>query len=333
MTPTSRATAGTDPERDTSPAAPPPSAVAAVARRPGLGDHPALLGGTPSLPSWPLSGGGTDGSAGTGRPKILIMDVCGAYMRPVGGWFSVKGLVRLLVDLGVDEQATRSAVSRMRRRGLLEPQVRGGARGYRLTELAVQALHDADARILGPVDPPPLADGWVFVAFSIPESERDRRHQLRARLGWLNFGMVTNALWMAPRRRLADLDHGVRELGLEEHVTVVVGQHEGFEPLADLVRRCWDLDGLRELYRAYLTEAEAVRQRWAGVEPSGREAFVDYTLALHSWRKFPYVDPGLPAELLPAGWEGAAAAEAFRTLRGVLEPPALRYVREVGLLT
>lgn len=309
------------------------TATTADDARRGVGSHPALLGGTPSLPSWPLVGGAAPGAAGagTGRPKILIMDVCGAYMRPVGGWFSVKGLVRLLVDLGIDEQATRSAVSRMRRRGLLEPQTREGARGYRLTEQAVAALEAADERILGPVEPPPLADGWVFVAFSIPESERDRRHQLRARLGWLNFGMVTNALWMAPRRRLGELERSVRELGLEEHVTVVVGRHEGFEPLDALVRRCWDLDGLRDLYRAYLAEADALARRWAGAPPTGREAFVEYTLALHAWRKFPYVDPGLPAELLPAGWEGAQAAEAFARLRNGLADEALDYVRSVSL--
>jgi phenylacetic acid degradation operon negative regulatory protein len=290
-----------------------------------------MLGGTPSMPPWPL-GRAAEGTLSSGRPKMLIMDVCGAYMRPVGGWFSVNGLVQLLLELGVDEQATRSAVSRMRRRGLLEPEQRDGVRGYRLTELSTAALPGADSRIFGPMTPASLADGWVFVAFSIPESDRDRRHQLRARLSWLNFGMVTHALWMAPRRRRDELEQSIRELGLESYVTVVVGHHEGFEDLGDLVRRCWDLDGLRALYREYLDEVGPALGRWRdGVGDRRREAFVDYTLAVHRWRKFPYIDPGLPTSLLPPDWEGGPAAEAFARICAQLQEPALDHVREVGL--
>lgn len=293
--------------------------------------HPAFLGGTPSMPPWPL-GRAAEGTPGSGRPKMLIMDVCGAYMRPVGGWFSVNGLVRLLSLLGVDEQATRSAVSRMRRRGLLEPETRDGVRGYRLTELSTAALPTAEDRIFAPVPSASLAEGWVYVAFSIPESDRDKRHLLRARLTWLNFGMVTNALWMAPRHRQDEVERSIAELGLERYVTVVVGHHRGFEDLDSLVRRCWDLDTLRELYRTHLADTTTALERWRGGVGERRwEAFVDYTLALHSWRKFPYLDPGLPSALLPRDWEGGRAAAAFFELRELLQGPALDHVREVGL--
>ena len=50
---------------------------------------------------------------------------------------------------------------------------------------------------------------------------------------------------------------------------------------------------------------------------------------LTNWRRLPYLDPGLPAELLPDGWIGIRAAEEFFTLRAMLEEPARAYVQKV----
>jgi phenylacetic acid degradation operon negative regulatory protein len=50
---------------------------------------------------------------------------------------------------------------------------------------------------------------------------------------------------------------------------------------------------------------------------------------LTDWRQFPYLDPGLPAELLPDGWIGSRAADEFFALRSMLEEPARAYVTSV----
>jgi phenylacetic acid degradation operon negative regulatory protein len=52
-------------------------------------------------------------------------------------------------------------------------------------------------------------------------------------------------------------------------------------------------------------------------------------LALTAWRRLPYLDPGLPAELLPADWHGARAATAFAALRARLAGPARAHVLAV----
>jgi phenylacetic acid degradation operon negative regulatory protein len=70
--------------------------------------------------------------------------------------------------------------------------------------------------------------------------------------------------------------------------------------------------------------------RWAGTaSPPGRDAFVDYVHVLTAWRRFPYLDPGLPAALLPAKWAGAAAADLFFELRRALERPAHDFARSL----
>src|SRR6266511_578233 len=147
-----------------------------------------------------------------GRPKSLILDLYGAYIRRLGGWMAVSNLITLMGQLGVDEQAVRSAVSRMTRRGLLVQETLAGVRGYRLSDEALRVVTEGDRRIFSTIQPARLEDGWIVVAFSVPEDERDRRHVLRSRLTWMGFGMVANGVWMAPRRMLPELRDTVRRL-------------------------------------------------------------------------------------------------------------------------
>ncbi len=58
-------------------------------------------------------------------------------------------------------------------------------------------------------------------------------------------------------------------------------------------------------------------------------AFADYVQALTSWRRLPYLDPGLPDAVLPKGWTGARAAELFLDLRERLAGPAEEFVTEI----
>jgi phenylacetic acid degradation operon negative regulatory protein len=50
---------------------------------------------------------------------------------------------------------------------------------------------------------------------------------------------------------------------------------------------------------------------------------------LTTWRRLPYLDPGLPLELLPAGWSGEAATALFAELNGELHEPARRHAMTV----
>ena len=46
---------------------------------------------------------------------------------------------------------------------------------------------------------------------------------------------------------------------------------------------------------------------------------------VHAWRRFPFLDPALPRELLPAEWAGARAAALFGTLHARWDGPAGRH--------
>ena len=46
----------------------------------------------------------------------------------------------------------------------------------------------------------------------------------------------------------------------------------------------------------------------------GSDPLVRVIDLVHAWRRFPWIDPGLPAEFLPAPWRGTAAAGLFARL-------------------
>jgi len=271
-------------------------------------------------------------SAGNRRPKSLILDVYGRYSAQFHGWIAVGVLVDLMELLDVDEQAVRSAVSRMTRRGLLKPEVRDGVRGYRTTPEADALLADGDRRIYTSMEPASLRDGWVLVSFSMPESDRDKRHVLRSKLMWHGMGNLSSGLWIGPARLVDDVTQTLKHLGFADYTDVFLASYHGLGDVAELVRHSWDLEQLATSYQAFLDDHRPVRdqlrRRRRAVE--GAEAFRWYTRALHEWRKFPYLDPGLPAELLPEEWPGRHAAQLFGDLREMLEERAFEYTAAVA---
>lgn len=260
------------------------------------------------------------------RPRALIVTVYGLYAREAGGWMSVATLIRLLGRLGVEEAAVRSATSRLKRRGILEAERVDGVAGYALSASARRILEAGDRRIFSR-PPARRSDGWVVVVFSVPESERQHRHRLRSSLVRLGFGSVSPGVWIAPWHREPEAREVLRQEDLDAYVDVFRAQHEGFGRVEEEVAQWWDLERLDALYRQFhevFTPTIATWRAHRGRDDAG-QAFADLTLALTAWRRLPFLDPGLPRDLLPQDWAGDEAAELFQTLQRRLKRPAHRF--------
>ncbi|MGC9544430.1 PaaX family transcriptional regulator [Streptomyces sp. UG1] len=247
-------------------------------------------------------------------PRSLIVTLYGAYGRHMPGPVPVAELIRLLAAVGVDAPSVRSSVSRLKRRGLLLPaRTAQGAAGYELSPDARQLLDDGDRRIYATA--PPGDVDWVLAVFSVPESERQKRHVLRSRLAGLGFGTAAPGVWIAPARLYEEARHTLQRLRLEEYVDFFRGEHLGFTPTAEAVARWWDLAAIAKEHDAFLDRHARVLHAWEQREDTPpEEAYRDYLLALDSWRHLPYTDPGLPARLLPEDWPGSRSATVFQGL-------------------
>jgi phenylacetic acid degradation operon negative regulatory protein len=259
--------------------------------------------------------------AWSAQPRALIVTIYGLYAREAGGWLSVASLIRLMAEMGSDEPAVRSSISRLKQRGVLESRHEDGAAGYALSPRGQAMLAEGDQRIF---ERPraSLTGGWLLAVFSVPERERSRRHALRSRLVWLGFGTVSAGVWIAPGHLASETAEVLERYQLAGYVDLFRADYLAFGDVAEQVARWWDLDRLQALYQAFLDDAEPVIARWDSHAAAGGEAFADYVRALTAWRRLPFLDPGLPAELLPSGWNGVAAAAAFAALRERLAGPA-----------
>ncbi|WP_406724994.1 PaaX family transcriptional regulator C-terminal domain-containing protein [Streptomyces sp. GD-15H] len=251
-------------------------------------------------------------------PRSLIVTLYGAYGRFVPGPVPVAELIRLLAAVGVDAPSVRSSVSRLKRRGLLVPaRTAQGAAGYELSPEARQLLDDGDRRIYATTAPGD--EGWVLAVFSVPESERQKRHVLRSRLSGLGFGTAAPGVWIAPARLYEETRHTLQRLRLDGYVDFFRGEHLGYAPTAEAVARWWDLEGIAKEHEAFLERHARVLDAWRErADTPPEEAYHDYLLALDSWRHLPYTDPGLPAGLLPGDWPGTRSASVFHGLHARL---------------
>ncbi|MCU7724909.1 PaaX family transcriptional regulator [Actinoplanes sp. KI2] len=262
------------------------------------------------------------------RISQLIFTIFGLYARAERNWLSVASVVRLLADLGVDGQPARNSISRLKRRGVLCSERHDGAAGYSLDGPTLEVLAEGDVRIFERTRAA-AGDGWIVVVFSVPESEREKRHALRTSLTRLGFGTAAPGVWIAPGNLAAETRRTLERRGLSGYVDIFAGDHLAFGDLRAKVRQWWDLDELTTLYADFLRRHGPLLDRIAGGRTTPLTAFQMYVPMLTEWRRLPYRDPGLPLSLLPADWNGVTAGALFGELDQVLRALAEQHAHPI----
>ena len=261
-------------------------------------------------------------------PRQLITSVYGLYARAEHDWLSVASLVRLMADLGVDAASVRSSVSRLKKRDILRSVKVDGRAGYALAPAALEILREGDERIFSRTRARP-EDGWLVVVFSVPESQRERRHALRSQLARLGFGTAAPGVWVAPATLRDETVRALDRRDLTAYTEMFSGDYLGAGEVSEKLAEWWDLTDLDRRYAEFHDAYAPVRARCASAAPEPAEAFRTYVPMLTAWRRLPYLDPGLPLELLSDDWSGLAAEQLFAELDELLRAPAEKHAKAV----
>lgn len=263
------------------------------------------------------------------RPRSMLFTLYGDYAVHRGGEVWVGSLITIASQFGLSEQAVRSALSRMARSGWLRFRRVGKKSYYSLTARSKRLIEEGSSRIFrrrtGPWD-----GRWHILTYSIPERKRASRDELRKRLTYLGFAPLSSGTWISPHDLRREVESLAGALGIRGCVELFTAQHLGFTEDRELAARCWDLTELSRRYTVFLNRYrpayEAHQRRLAdGEQVSDGECFVQRFLLIHEYRRFFFMDPDLPDELLPQGWPGREAAELFQAYHNLLADKANRY--------
>ncbi|MGB3438176.1 MAG: PaaX family transcriptional regulator C-terminal domain-containing protein [Actinophytocola sp.] len=264
-----------------------------------------------------------------GSPQHLLLTLLGDYWYGQRAPLPSAALVALLGEFAITEISARAALSRLSRRGLLELSRAGRHTSYALSSRAARVLAEGLRHIttFGATEEP-WSGQWTVAVFSVPEDQRDLRHTLRTRLGWLGFASLFDGVWVSPHERVAEITGVLDELTIDT-ATVLRSEVADGSPAGGHPINAWDLDALQASYVAFVTEYESVRQRLRAGRIGTAEALVVRTALMDAWRRFPGLDPELPATLLPRPWPRARARELFAELYDELAWLAEQRVKQV----
>jgi phenylacetic acid degradation operon negative regulatory protein len=224
--------------------------------------------------------------------------------------------VEIMQRLGVSEEATRSTLTRMVSRELLARHRRGRKMYFGLTSRAVEVLTEGADRLWNQgavtLDRDPR---WTVLGFSLPESRRDERHELRSRLRWAGFGPLRSGLWMAPGS--VDVAAVLQDKRLLDHVQAFRAEPIG--DIARVVRDAFDLTAIAARYDDFLLRWRQPQPMLTAPDDLARQLWLvsDWLLVLRE-------DPRIPAQHLPADWPAASAEQIFRRCHAAFRRKAER---------
>ena len=247
---------------------------------------------------------------GARSARSLLLTVFGEYVRPGGLPVWTSTLLHAATGLGIEEKSARQALSRLAADGWIVAERDGRRVRWALTGHGRTLLSEGAERIYSFGRERDSWDGrWLVLLVSVPESQRELRHQLRNGLTWAGLGSPAPGVWISPHvSREAEAKQVVEGLGLEPVVYSFCGPFAGVGSERGMVEQAWHLGELADAYEEFV-------QQFAGLRPqSGDQVLFAQIRLVDQWRRFPRLDPQLPPELLPPHWIGLRAANLFEDL-------------------
>jgi phenylacetic acid degradation operon negative regulatory protein len=255
---------------------------------------------------------------GSGSARSLLTTLLGEFVLPLDRQVWTSTLVEALGLFDVEEKAARQALARTAAEGWLRSDRVGRRVRWTLTSAGRRLLAEGAGRIYGFGSGSREWDGqWLVVLVSVPETLRDLRHKLRTRLTWAGFGSPTSGVWVTPHPTAeADAKLILDDLDLSAQAMSYLAQYGALGSERAMVERAWNLTDVGARYQSFVDE-------FAGMNPSTPdEVLRAQTLLVHEWRRFPFLDPQLPAALLPPKWSGTTATALFNELHLRWRTPA-----------
>jgi phenylacetic acid degradation operon negative regulatory protein len=255
-----------------------------------------------------LPAGSRRREVGSASARSLLLTVLGEFVYPRGVPVWTAALVAGLAALDIEEKSARQAIARSAADGVLESERAGRRVRWGITQPGTRLLVEGTRRIYTFLtDSAPWDGRWLVLSVAIPETQRQLRHRLRTKLTWLGMGSPASGIWILPDvTRESEVAAVIDELGLSSRAFAWTGTLASIGDPDAMIAGAWDLDDLEQRYGEFLSAFGDLVAR------TPQEAFRAQVRLVQTWRRFPFLDPALPRELLDHDWPGPEAAALFR---------------------
>lgn len=258
--------------------------------------------------------------------RSLLLTILGEFVLRHAEPVWTATIVAMMARLGVEEKSARQALSRTAAEGWLESERVGRQVRWSLTPPGRRLLTEGAERIYSFGTSTPQWDGnWLALYVSVPEAKRKLRHQVRTQLSWAGFGSPEPGVWISPHpEQRAEARRVIDDLDLGEQAMSFTGPFSGIGNEQAMVAKAWDIGGIEAEYERFIDE-------FTGLRPApGDPVLLAQTRLVHAWRRFPFLDPQLPQDFLPARWSGRRAAALFHDKYSEWDADAQRRWKELA---
>lgn len=262
-------------------------------------------------------------SVGAPAARSVLLTLLGEYVLPSPAGVWQETLINALGTMDYKTQAARQALARSVTAGWLKAERHGRRSRVSLTPDTAEMLRTGAERIYGFGEPRDWDGRWLLVVLRVPEERREVRHQVRTRLAWAGFGSLGGGLWISPHaEREAELQGMADQEAVAELMSFTAELGALGEP-DRLVAEAWDLIEVADAYDAFIADFGRLRAK------TPEAVFRAQTLLVHAWRKFPFLDPDLPEDLLPSQWPRRRAHDVFQERHEAWQGTAQDYFRSL----
>jgi phenylacetic acid degradation operon negative regulatory protein len=258
------------------------------------------------------------------RAGSLLVSLFGDAIAPRGGAITLGSLIPLAEPFGVAERLVRTSVARLAQEGWFTTRRNGRLSEYALTDVGTARFAEAARRIYA-LDGDRWDGTWTIIVF--PSWPVPKREEVRYALRFAGFGEPLAGAFVHPSVTVEEATTLLTELRVQR-LAVVMRSDPGVPATSPvLVNHGWDLSALDRRYRAFLRGFEPMTAA-STIDPE--PAFVLRTLLIHEYRRIHLLDPGLPRDLLPAGWAGATAQRVCQDIYFRVFAPAEHHLDRVA---
>lgn len=266
------------------------------------------------------------------KPRSLMFTLFGEYIQHYGEEIWIGSLINMMSHFGISESSIRGATLRMVQQDFLEARKIGNKSYYSLTNKGKRTMMDGFSRVYS-IRNYKWDGNWRILTYSVPEEKRELRNQIRKELSLMGFGMISNSTWASPNPLENQVIQLIKDYHLEDYIILFTSSSIVSHKNEQIIQRGWNLEEIGNAYETFIEKyrekIEDFKERAWNNTLTDKECFVERTILVHEYRKFLFLDPGFPIDLLPSNWSGTRAREIFFNVHQLLSVPAIRYFEQL----